>query len=119
MWNLQHSNCNKPAWSSSRKRSAPLDGAITVEWDASAKTGIAILENLSYLRTVNRAKTPPGGDIISKQCEQGSTEISADARRENRSGGVKLNANESRHQSWLLRPWRRMFLITPLNSENK
>lgn len=37
MWNLQNSNRNKPAWSSSRKRSAPLDGAITAEWDARTK----------------------------------------------------------------------------------
>lgn len=31
-----------------------------MEWDVSAKKGIVILENRSYLRTVKRAKTPPG-----------------------------------------------------------
>lgn len=65
---------------------------------------------------VNRAKMPPREDIISKQCEQASGDKSADAQRENKKGGVKLNLNESWHQSWLLQPWRCMFLITALKS---
>lgn len=43
---------------------------------------------------VNRAKTPPREDIISKQCEWGRGERSPDARRGRKKVGVKLNPNE-------------------------
>lgn len=99
---------------------------ILVEWDVSReekKKEIGIIENLRYLRMVNKAKTLPGKILLQNNVsgvgEKNLLQMLPGREREKK-GGIMLNFNESVCTSVVaatLGPqlWRCVFVITLFN----